>query len=288
VYAPLASGRHVSHLLLSHATPQAPQSVSVPFDLHTPPQQKRPVAHVTQPPPPNPQALLAVPGLHVLPSQQPVVQLAVVHWHWPPTHACPLTQVETHRPPWQVSQGPHAWQARPPTPQAPLLRPGLQVLPSQQPSGQLAAVQTHDPLRHSVPEGHATQIAPLLPQAVLAVPGLQSLPSQHPVAQLAGVQTHSPPTQVNPWAHFVPQVPQLATSFWKSTQTSFGQRLGRLAGQSQPWLPLQMRSPGQRAPLSTTPSQSLSWPSQTSGLGSDPTHSTPFCRHWRVPGEQAP
>jgi hypothetical protein len=77
-------------------------------------------------------------------------------------------------------------------PQAAFVLPALQMLPSQQPPGQLAGVQTQEPFWHCVPLGHVTQTPPPAPQAALEVPASQVLPSQQPLGQLTGVQMHVP------------------------------------------------------------------------------------------------
>ena len=82
-------------------------------------------------------------------SQQPE-QLAGVHTQLPFCHSVPVGQA-TH--------------VTPPVPQAWLVLPVRQVLPSQQPLGQLAGVQTHEPFWHSVPVGQATHVTPPVPQA---------------------------------------------------------------------------------------------------------------------------
>jgi len=74
-------------------------------------------------------------------------------------------------------------------PQAVFDVPGLQVLSSQQPFGQLAGVQRQEPPWHSSPSGQAMQTTPPVPQAAFVFPCLQVLSSQQPLGQLAGVQT---------------------------------------------------------------------------------------------------
>jgi hypothetical protein len=106
--------------------------------------------------PPLPQASSEEPGAHWSSLQQPL-QLLVLHFpaslhtrcgwmqNWAPTHCL---------------QG---WAL---VPQAALTLPGLQVPPSQQPSGQVVQEQSalHWPETHWVPPAHCWHGAPLAPQ----------------------------------------------------------------------------------------------------------------------------
>jgi hypothetical protein len=71
-------------------------------------------------------------------------------WQQPVGHVVALqTGPQTQEPFWHCVPLGHVTQTPPPAPQAALEVPPSQVLPSQQPLGQLAGVQTHVPLRHS-------------------------------------------------------------------------------------------------------------------------------------------
>jgi hypothetical protein len=97
-----------------------------------------------------------------------------------------------------------------------LLFPARQVVPSQQPVGQLAAVQAQMPLTQSWSAAHAAQAAPPLPHwpSVCCPTGTQAVPAQQPLEQLAAVQAQMPPTQS--WSlpqakHACPPAPQRAS-----------------------------------------------------------------------------
>ncbi len=83
--------------------------------------------HTAHEPPLLPQAVLVVPGLQVLPLQQPLGQEAAVQTHCPFEHS------------WVAPQGTHAAPVRPHF--LPLLGGLTQVLPSQQPPWQLLELQ---------------------------------------------------------------------------------------------------------------------------------------------------
>src|SRR5690606_20488361 len=144
--------------------------------LHTPPSHGAPsrgtqapalhcsqLVHVSHTPPPAPQDSAPAPVSQVVPFQQPV-QHAVPpnpdrHRPWSPSivqtspswgtqlpllHAMQSPQVlpstaGTHCPSRQVWQGPQAWQAAPPVPQALAVLPGTQSGPSVQPRQQPSA-----------------------------------------------------------------------------------------------------------------------------------------------------
>jgi hypothetical protein len=94
--------------------------------------------------------------------------------------------------------------------------PAWQVVPLQQPLGQLVALQTQAPLTHAWPDAQATQVAPLVPQlvAVCEARATQApLLVQQPPGQLVGLQVrHLPLLQNWPLAHFWLQPPQLLAS----------------------------------------------------------------------------
>jgi hypothetical protein len=77
-----------------------------------------------------------------------------------------------------------------------------QVVPEQQPPGQLVALHPlHAPPVQLSPEGHIAHVPPPAPQAVMLFPGWQVLPWQQPVEHEAAVQMHEPPEQTCPAAH---------------------------------------------------------------------------------------
>jgi hypothetical protein len=112
-----------------------------------------------------PQALVVFPGRQVLPLQQPFGQLVLLQTH------CPLEQV---------------WPAEQALPHAPQLLTSLlrsSQLPLQQ-AGEVPVQVAH--------------VAPPVPQVVVVFPGWQVLPLQQPFGQLVPLQTHVPPLQVWP------------------------------------------------------------------------------------------
>jgi hypothetical protein len=174
---PLASQQPVGQLVASHT--------------HAPFTHSCPVAHVAQSPPVVPQLALVLPVSQVVPLQHPVAQSAG-------------PQNTTQLWPEHSSVAPHATQAAPPAPHAPLAVPSWQLeVTSQQPVEQLFASQTHRPATHSWPLLQATQAAPPVPHTVLAAPPWQ-LPdaSQQPLAQLFASHWHRPP--VAPATHSCP------------------------------------------------------------------------------------
>ena len=82
-------------------------------------------------------------------------------------------------------------------PQAPSAVPGRQLLPEQQPRGQVVASQPlQAPSLQVWPDGQAWHALPTVPQASSALPGMQTSPAQQPDGQLATSQaaaTHAPP-----------------------------------------------------------------------------------------------
>jgi hypothetical protein len=133
--------------------------------------------------PPEPQAAALVPARQTVPSQQPSGQLFAVQ----------LSAERLHCLPWQNWPFGQAMHARPFAPQAALVDPERQLVPSQQPFGQVAALQPVDAAMQRLPwqrmpSGHRRQGLPPAPQAESVVPGRQSLPSQQPLAQVFGEQ----------------------------------------------------------------------------------------------------
>jgi hypothetical protein len=134
-----------------------------------------------------PQAAVVFPVLQVPLSQQPAQFVG--------------PQTLTQEPLWHVVPVGQATQVTPPVPQNWFEVPALQVLPSQQPLGQLAGVQTQVPLWHSrFAAPQFTHGVPPVPQCwVLLV--WQVLFWQQPFGQLAGVQTQTPLTHSWSAAH---------------------------------------------------------------------------------------
>jgi len=164
--------------------------------------------------PPAPQ--LAVLGFwHVLPLQQPFGQLVASHTHapfahrWPAAHGIdgPHAQVPCE----QLSlRRPHDTQPMPPLPHV-CVEGIWQLLPLQQPPGQLVASHTQTPFAQRWPAPHAAfppqrhwppeHASAVLPQMVheappvpqVEVPGWRHwLPSQQPFGQLVASQTQLP------------------------------------------------------------------------------------------------
>ncbi len=161
------------------------------------------IAHAAHVPPPVPHADATLPGRHVLPWQQPDAQLVESHTHAPPTQRCPAPHgalaPHWHAPFAQRSAvvGLHVVHAAPPMPQLDDAVPAWQVLPWQQPLGQLVASHTHAPpaqrcpAPHAAPPPHwqvpfthwsavvalhAAHAPPVLPHAVVALPGWHAPP----------------------------------------------------------------------------------------------------------------
>jgi hypothetical protein len=81
-----------------------------------------------------------------------------------PSDVYPLLQVNPQVPALHVAV---AWatlvqtlHAVPPVPQLAVVVPGKQVVPSQQPLGQLVAVHTHEPATHTCPVAQTTGLLP--------------------------------------------------------------------------------------------------------------------------------
>jgi hypothetical protein len=142
--------------------------------LQVPLSQVWPDAQAWHAPPAFPHAATSVPGLQVLPAQQPV-QVAG-------------EQSVVQLPCEQLSPTAHFLHARPPLPQALVLVPLLHWSPSQQPLHELD-VQVHLPLTQLWLEAQGRQIAPPTPQAWIVFPGLHLPPaSQQPPGQLWALQ----------------------------------------------------------------------------------------------------
>ena len=119
----------------------------------------------------------------------------------------------------QVAPPPQMAQAAPPVPQAPLLFPGWQVLPWQQPAGHEVASHPQIPFRQCCPGMHAgppsqrhmppTHESASMPQSTQARPpvphadtlgDVQVVPAQQPLGHEIGSHMHAPLTQCCPAA----------------------------------------------------------------------------------------
>ena len=127
--------------------------------------------------PPLPQAVAAVPGIHVVPMQQPCEHEKLSQTHCPPRQRCPAPQA-AFTPHMQAplvhelaTSGSHSAQAAPPTPQCTWLLVWHAPL-AQHPAGQFCALHVWQaPATHDImPTGHATHAPPLLPQAAAVAP----------------------------------------------------------------------------------------------------------------------
>ena len=160
----------------------------------------------------------------VLPEQQPFAHEVVVHWQlpfmqtWPAAHFVLPPQVQAPFVHPSAFVALHVPQPAPFVPQAKAV--GMtQVLPEQQPFGQLAGVQPlQTPPAEQVPPRHTWQAEPPMPHAV-AVGVVHVFPAQQPVGQdvpshtqlnTPALETHSWPTpQAAPLPHVhTPVVPQ--------------------------------------------------------------------------------
>jgi hypothetical protein len=232
---------HAPLLQLSPAAQMAPQALqlftSAPRSTHLPPQIMGRIPEV--------HAAWQTPAMHASPAAQ---SASVLHAcglpQTPATQARPLGQAEPQAPQFwgslvtSTQAVPHnvppvqplAWHA-----------PFMQTWPAaQSPSVLHVAPATQTPATHASPAGQASAQAPQLAGSV--VRSTQALPQRVPPVQ--PFASHLPAKQYSPEAHSA-SVAQPVTHW--------------------PWVhvpPL-----GQVAPLSITPSQSLSMPSQTSALG---------------------
>jgi hypothetical protein len=215
----------IVHVLFVHTSPAAVQLVqATPFDPHT---------------------VFDVPGLHVLPAQQPR-QLEGPHV---------LVVLQT----WLVQTSPEAVQlahALPALPHWVFAVPGVHEPAEQQPEGQLEGPQpgvTHRPAEQIWPWiAQFMQSVPFVPHCALFVAVMQPLGEQHPFRQVAGphaAAVHRPPAQVPPVAvqltHAPPPMPHAALS---------------LAGMHPPaWQHVEQLD-GLHAELTHTPAEQV-WPS---------------------------
>jgi hypothetical protein len=118
-------------------------------------------SHATHASPPKPHAV-SERALQLGPEQQPVAHV-IAHPEQAPFEL-------------QLSPPGHVAHALPPLPQAPVVVPGSQRLPTQQPDPQETRSQTHDPLRHRCPAVHA---APVPHWQAPAAEQLSAAPSLH-------------------------------------------------------------------------------------------------------------
>jgi hypothetical protein len=225
-----------------HAAPFVPQAAAVGGEVHVEPEQQPDgqvvdVHPVQTPPehvpglqlahmaPPVPHSLLAFPGSHTFPWQQPVHPEVALQTHAPPEQIWPVEQAA---PPPHVHV-PVAEQPSPVLPQlthadplAPQFEPDVgvtQAPPAQQPLGHDVESQTHAPpwqicpVPHAAPgpHEHAPEVEQLsafvgsqVTHALPFVPQLESdavshvVPEQQPAGQEAALQTHLPLTHAWP------------------------------------------------------------------------------------------
>ncbi len=165
--------------------------------------------------PPAPQ-LAAVAGLtQVVPLQHPDGQVEALHTQLPPWHAWPAPHgallPHLHWPALQLSAVvvEHATQVWPSWPHSATVGGITQLLPLQQPSGQVTASQpSHTWLTQLLPPLQAAQLPPFFPHAVFIVPAWHTpLPSQQPFGQLVASHTQLPAEQRWPAPQTAP-VPQ--------------------------------------------------------------------------------
>ena len=173
-------------------------------------------------------------------------------------------------PPWLQPPPAQVWQASPPAPQAASVLPAWQVLPAQQPLGQLVPSQTQAPPRQRCPLAHGAPV----PQAQL------------PAAEQPSARTGSQATQATP---ALPQASRAGV--WHAPAAQ--QPLAHDAA-SQAVLPSIRQSGEQPSPATRLPSSHSSiplrttWSPQTAGSPrvrvtptSSPVRSTTAC--WLVP-----
>jgi hypothetical protein len=172
---------------------------------------------------------LTLPGLQVVPEQQPFGQLCPSHTHCPPEQRWPFMQAlpvpHLQLPLVQVSALPsHTVHAPPFLPQ--LAADGTRHWPAeQQPLGQLVESHTQAPPMQRCPLAQAGELPhlqepPVHASASVELHGehaeppaphapsdgaMQAVPKQQPVGQLLGLHAHAPLTQVWPPAHGGPE-----------------------------------------------------------------------------------
>lgn len=247
-------------------------------------------------------------GLHVVPEQQPALQLAAVH----PAQT-PASQLAA----------PQLWQAPPPAPQALLVLPGWQVVPAQHPDGHDAALQTHAPPWQTWPAAHApppphrhappVQLSAVRPQSAQAPPIVPHWlkvawhwsRSQQPLGQLVASHRQTPAWQrwptpqlaPAPHAHCPPAEQLSARVTSHATQSAPGS--AQVPVPAATHVVPEQQPDGQLAALQTHAPAAHTWPAphaallphrhlpallQASALsGSHATHATPFFPHVERP-----
>lgn len=214
------------------APSQQPEGHDEPSHTQPPPWHREPSAHsgpAPQPQVPSAAQVSARVTSHpaqVAPARPHWVRLRVwqaAAWQQPPGHEI---SSQVHSPAWQRwpaaqgaplphSQAPSAEQrsdrasqaahAAAPTPQVDG-NDGWQVLPMQQPFGQVTVLQSqHTPWVQPTPVAQAAQVAPAVPQAVAMVPGRQTPPWQQPVGHDWPSHTQAPAEQRCPESHEDPE-----------------------------------------------------------------------------------
>jgi hypothetical protein len=241
-----------------------------------------------QAPPPVPQSLSEVPGRQVVPTQQPVAQLAAPQvgtmqapavQTWPAGHCASVPQWHCPSAPQVSARVEMQWVQTPPgaMPQYWSEMGVWQVLPVQQPVGQVVALQLLAPAQTPLTQllgAHFSQVMPPVPQLVLSVrPGRQLVPEQQP-AQVVGSQTQAPPTQWLPAAQAVCLVPQRQTPWFEQPSAVSGSQARQrppLGPQKTNERVLQLRvpeqqPPGQEAELQTQSPPTQAWPTVQAGF----------------------
>jgi hypothetical protein len=142
--------------------------------------------------------VLVVESTHVVPLQQPSGHVVASH----------VTGADVQLPPEHVWPAEQLTHSAPAVPQAALVAGSIQVVPLQQPEGQLLASQTvgadaHVPAVHDAPAGQVTHEAPPVPQADALVADTQApcesqQPEAHVVASQAEACPQTPSTQSCP------------------------------------------------------------------------------------------
>lgn len=177
-------------------------------------------SHAVQLPPPTPQALGVGGVVQAFELQQPVghevasqTQAVPVQCR-PGEHVGPVPQAQ---PPFTQAlavTGSQATHAPPFLPQVDGLA-GLQVMPEQQPPGQLAAQPLQTPAVQVSPLPHGVQAAPPEPHCAGVVAVTQTFPAQQPIhdrpSHLQLPRSHRCPAgQAKPMPHMQPPAPQVS------------------------------------------------------------------------------
>jgi hypothetical protein len=150
-----------------------------------------------------------------------------------------LVGLQLLQPPWLQPPPAQVWQASPPAPQAASVSPGWQVLPAQQPPGQLVPSQTQAP---------PTQRCPL-------AQGAPAPQAQLPAAEQLSARTGSQGTQATP---ALPQASRVGALHAPAAQQPSAHDAA-----SQAVLPSIRQSGEQPSPATRLPSSHSSMPSRT-------------------------